>query len=57
MALFSYQQRVFDALCEHKPVILQAPTGAGKTRASLYPYLYSYAYPEVIELPGVALEL
>ena len=52
MALFSYQQRVFDALREHKPVILQAPTGAGKTRASLYPYLYSYAYPEVIELPG-----
>ncbi len=52
MALFSYQQRVFDALHEHKPVILQAPTGAGKTRASLYPFLYACADPQVIELPG-----
>jgi CRISPR-associated endonuclease/helicase Cas3 len=52
MGLFSYQQQVFDTLREHKPVILQAPTGAGKTRASLYPFLYSYAYPEVIELPS-----
>jgi CRISPR-associated endonuclease/helicase Cas3 len=52
MELFSYQQRVFDALREHKPVILQAPTGAGKTRASLYPFLYACARPEVIELPG-----
>jgi CRISPR-associated endonuclease/helicase Cas3 len=52
LALFSYQERVFDALREHKPVILQAPTGAGKTRASLYPFLYACAHPEVIELPG-----
>src|SRR5260370_151324 len=55
MELFSYQQRVFDALREHKPVILQAPTGAGKTRASLYPFLYACARPEVIELPGQCL--
>jgi CRISPR-associated endonuclease/helicase Cas3 len=52
MTLFTYQQRVFDALCEHKPVILQAPTGAGKTRASLYPFLHACALPEMIELPG-----
>jgi CRISPR-associated endonuclease/helicase Cas3 len=52
MELFSYQQRVFDALREHKPVILQAPTGAGKTRTSLYPFLYACARPDVIELPG-----
>src|SRR6266487_2390912 len=52
MALFSYQQRVFDALREHKPVILQAPTGGGKTRASLYPFLYACADSQVIELPG-----
>src|SRR6266446_6488275 len=52
MELFSYQQRVFDALREHKPVVLQAPTGAGKTRASLYPFLYACARSEVIELPG-----
>jgi CRISPR-associated endonuclease/helicase Cas3 len=52
MGLFSYQQQVFDALREHKPVILQAPTGAGKTRASLYPFLYACAQSDVIELPG-----
>ncbi len=52
MALFSYQQCVFNALSEHKPVVLQAPTGAGKTRASLYPFLYACARPEAIELPG-----
>jgi len=52
MGLFSYQQQVFDTLREHKPVILQAPTGAGKTRASLYPFLYACAHPDVIELPG-----
>ena len=52
MELFSYQQQVFDALREHKPVILQAPTGGGKTRASLYPFLYACTRPEVIELPG-----
>src|SRR5258708_10250379 len=52
MALFSYQQCVFDALREHKPVVLQAPTGAGKTRASLYPFLHACARPEAIELPG-----
>src|SRR5258706_642150 len=51
MALFSYQQRVFDALREHTPVILQSPTGAGKPRASLYPFLYACARREVIELP------
>jgi CRISPR-associated endonuclease/helicase Cas3 len=52
MALFSYQQCVFNALREHKPVVLQAPTGAGKTRASLYPFLHACARPEAIELPG-----
>ena len=55
MALFSYQQLVFDALRGHKPVILQAPTGGGKTRASLYPFLYACADPRVIELPGQCL--
>jgi CRISPR-associated endonuclease/helicase Cas3 len=52
MGLFSYQQQVFDALCKHNSVILQAPTGAGKTCASLYPFLYAYVHPNVIELPG-----
>lgn len=52
MQPFKYQQYVFDALREHKPVILQAPTGAGKTRGSLYPFLYACTHPEVIELPG-----
>ncbi|HJT56233.1 MAG TPA: CRISPR-associated helicase Cas3' [Ktedonobacteraceae bacterium] len=52
MQPFTYQQCVFDALSKHQPVILQAPTGAGKTQASLYPFLYSCAHPEVVELPG-----
>lgn len=52
MALFSYQRQVFDALRRQKPVIIQAPTGAGKTRASLYPFLHACACPEAIELPG-----
>jgi CRISPR-associated endonuclease/helicase Cas3 len=52
MELFSYQKKVFNALRGCKPVILQAPTGAGKTRASLYPFLYACANPNVIEMPG-----
>lgn len=35
-----FQRRVFDLLSQDKSTILQAPTGAGKTRAALYPYLH-----------------
>lgn len=51
MGLFSYQEQVFNALREHKRVILQAPTGTGKTCASLYPFLCAWVHPDVIELP------
>jgi CRISPR-associated endonuclease/helicase Cas3 len=36
--LYPYQQRVFDAVVRGRSVIIQAPTGAGKTRAALYPF-------------------
>src|SRR5260370_10671736 len=52
MQLFSYQQQLVDEFSDPKPVILTAATGAGKTRSSLYPFLYACARPEVIELPG-----
>ncbi|MBI5930832.1 MAG: CRISPR-associated helicase Cas3' [Chloroflexi bacterium] len=39
--LWPHQQRVFDLLMEGKNVVLQAPTGSGKTRAALYPFLYT----------------
>jgi CRISPR-associated endonuclease/helicase Cas3 len=36
--LYPYQERVYRALMAGKNVIIQAPTGAGKTFAALYPY-------------------
>ncbi len=42
-SLFEFQERVFDILSQGQNVILQAPTGAGKTRAALYPFLYHLA--------------
>jgi CRISPR-associated endonuclease/helicase Cas3 len=36
---YPYQKRVHQYLMSGENVILQAPTGAGKTRAALYPYL------------------
>ena len=39
MPLFPFQQRTFQALAQGRSVILQAPTGAGKTRAALFPFL------------------
>lgn len=38
--LWPHQERVFDLLMAGKNIILQAPTGSGKTRAALYPFLY-----------------
>lgn len=51
MELFPFQQRTFDALSEGKSVILQAPTGAGKTRAALFPFLYFLAEPSPEHFP------
>ncbi len=44
MDLYDFQERVFDLVSAGKSVILQAPTGAGKTRAALYPYLHSWQF-------------
>lgn len=42
MALYSYQEQVKLLLLRGKSVILQAPTGAGKTRAALAPFIESF---------------
>jgi CRISPR-associated endonuclease/helicase Cas3 len=39
MALYPYQERVDALIRAGRNVILQAPTGAGKTRAALFPFL------------------
>lgn len=54
MELWPHQKRVFDLLAAGKNVILQSPTGSGKTRAALYPFLYSldiYDTHSTIKLP------
>ena len=35
-----FQKEVFQAIKQGHSVVLQAPTGAGKTRAALYPYIH-----------------
>jgi CRISPR-associated endonuclease/helicase Cas3 len=44
MSLWAHQQRVFEQLQQGHNVILQAPTGSGKTRAALYPFLTGMDY-------------
>lgn len=44
MGLYPFQERVYDLISAGRSVILQAPTGAGKTRAALYPYLRAWEY-------------
>lgn len=39
MSLYNYQERVKQLLREGRSIILQAPTGAGKTRAALAPFI------------------
>jgi CRISPR-associated endonuclease/helicase Cas3 len=39
MELYPYQKKVADILLSGKSVILQAPTGAGKTYAALWPFI------------------
>lgn len=43
MELYAYQRRVLDSVLSGRPVILQAPTGAGKTRAALEPFFLALA--------------
>lgn len=42
MPLYPYQKRVKELLHSGKSVILQAPTGAGKTRAALDPFIEAF---------------
>jgi len=42
MGLYPYQERVKKLIQNGKSVILQAPTGAGKTRAALAPFIESF---------------
>lgn len=44
MGLYDFQKKVFDLISVGQSVILQAPTGAGKTRAALYPFLRAWEY-------------
>ena len=43
--LWQHQQRVSDLLAEGKNVILQAPTGSGKTRAAIDHFLFQLCTP------------
>ncbi len=42
MALYPYQERVKTLIQQGKSVVLQAPTGCGKTRAALAPYIEAF---------------
>lgn len=42
MTLYPFQQRAKKCLLEGQSVILQAPTGSGKTRAALAPFIESF---------------
>jgi len=42
MALYPYQERVKELILSGQSVILQAPTGAGKTRAALAPFIEAF---------------
>lgn len=53
--LFDYQLRVDALVRQGKNVILQAPTGAGKTRAALFPFLAGWPNPDPANLPRQCL--
>jgi len=46
VSLYDFQKRVYEYLKEGRSIILQAPTGAGKTRAALYPFLRAWEYED-----------
>lgn len=41
-SLYPYQERVKETLLQGRSVVLQAPTGAGKTRAALAPFIEAF---------------
>jgi CRISPR-associated endonuclease/helicase Cas3 len=55
MALYPYQARVKELIQSGKSVILQAPTGAGKTRAALAPFIESFFEQTAAEFPRKCL--
>jgi CRISPR-associated endonuclease/helicase Cas3 len=42
MELYPFQERVCELLSAGRSVLLQAPTGSGKTRAAIYPFLRAW---------------
>lgn len=48
---FDFQIEVARHLLNGRSVILQAPTGAGKTRAALFPFLHGWRHPNPAMLP------
>lgn len=48
---FEFQTRVADALLAGKSVILQAPTGAGKTAAALLPFIHAIQHLPADQFP------
>ena len=46
MKLYGYQEELARSVRQGKNIILQAPTGAGKTMASLWPFLQNWAADE-----------
>lgn len=55
MVLYPYQQRVKDLVQQGRSVILQAPTGAGKTRAALAPFIEAFFDFQPDEFPKKCL--
>ena len=51
MKLFPFQQRTFEFLSQGRSVILQAPTGAGKTLAALHPFFYHLKHSQPVDFP------
>ena len=47
----NFQLEVAQNLLEGKSVVLQAPTGAGKTFTALFPFLYAWKYLEPQDFP------
>ena len=55
MTLYPFQQRVMDLILAGKSVILQAPTGSGKTRAALAPFVKGFFELPAEEFPRKCL--
>ncbi|MBW1928104.1 MAG: CRISPR-associated helicase Cas3' [Deltaproteobacteria bacterium] len=46
MELYPFQEKVGELILSGRSVILQAPTGSGKTRAALFPFFRAWEYGE-----------